>query len=297
MKKSFILIFLFCFISFVLGQNNYQQFLEFYQKNDTIAIEKLLNNWERNNPDAEYYVSCVNYFFNKSKKEVLSLDKVIPKKEGLEIKDDNGNSVAYLSSKNLYDEKMLQKTFKCFDEGISKFPDRLDIRFGKIYSLGQIEDYENFTKEIIKAIQYSAKTKNNWLWSENSKYESGQKGFLSSIQDYNNQIYETNDDSLLKYMKQINEEVLIYYPDRVENLSNLSIVSLIYKNYDEALTYLLKAEKLSPDDFIVLNNIAYTYKMKNDKTNAIKYYNLVKKYGDESAKNQADKELKKLSQQ
>lgn len=295
MKKSFILFFLFCFVSFVLGQDNYQQFLEFYQKNDSIAIEKLLIDWEKNNPDAEYYVSCVNYFFNKSKKEVLSLDKVIPKKEGLEIKDDEGNSVAYLSSKNLFDEKMLQKTFKCFDEGISKFPDRLDIRLGKVYSLGQIEDYENLTKEILKAIQYSAKNKNNWLWSENSKYEAGMKGFLSSIQDYNNQIYQANDDSLLKYMKQINEEVLIYYPDRVESLSNLSIVSLISKNYDEALTYLLKAEKISPEDFIVLNNIAYTYKMKNDKINAIKYYKLVKKYGDDSAKNQAEKELKILN--
>lgn len=243
MKKSFILFFLFCFVSFVLGQNNYQQFLEFYQKNDTIAVEKLLIDWEKNNPDAEYYVSCVNYFFNKSKKEVLSLDKVIPKKEGLEIKDDKGNSVAYLSSKNLYDEKMLQKTFKCFDEGISKFPDRLDIRLGKVYSLGQIEDYENLTKEILKAIQYSAKNKNNWLWSENSKYEAGMKGFLSSIQDYNNQIYQANDDSLLKYMKQINEEVLIYYPDRVESLSNLSIVSLISKNYDEDFNLSLKGGK------------------------------------------------------
>lgn len=295
MKKLFILFFLFCFVSFVLGQNNYQQFLEFYQKNDTIAIEKLLIDWGKNNPDAEYYVSCVNYFFNKSKKEVLSLDKVIPKKEGLEIKDDKGNSVAYLSSKKLYDEKMLQKTFKCFDEGISRFPDRLDIRLGKVYSLGQIEDYENLTKEIVNTIKYSAKNKNNWLWSENSKYEAGLKGFLSSIQDYNNQIYQANDDSLLKYMKQINEEVLIYYPDRVESLSNLSIVSLISKNYDEALTYLLKAEKISPEDFIVLNNIAYAYKMKNDKINAIKYYKLVKKYGDESTKNQAEKELKILN--
>lgn len=283
------------FTSSVLGQSNYQKFLDFYQKNDTIAIEKLLKDWKNNNPDAEYYVSCVNYFFNKSKKEVLSLDKVMPKTEGLEIKDDNGNSVAYLSSKNLYDEEMLQKTFKCFDEGISKFPDRLDIRFGKVYSLSQIEDYENFTNEIIKTIQYSAKNKNNWFWSENSKYESGKNGFLSSIQDYNNQIYQTNDDSLLKYMKQINEEVLKYYPNRVENLSNLSIVSLISKNYDEALVYLLKAEELSPEDFIVLNNIAYAYKLKNDKENAIKYYKLVKKYGDEEARNHAEQELQKLN--
>lgn len=209
---------------------------------------------------------------------------------------DRGNVVAYLSSKDLYDTNLLQKTFKYFDEGISKFPDRLDIRFGKVYILGQIEDYENFSKEIVKTIQYSTKNKNNWLWSENEKLEGGEKEFLLSIQDYNNQIYDTNDDSLLKYMKQINEEVLKYYPNHVESLSNLSIVSLISKNYDEALSYLLKAEKLAPEDYIVLNNIAYAYKLKNDKTNAIKYYNLVKKFGTEEAKTQAENELKKLQQ-
>jgi len=294
MKKLF-LFFLFSVISYSFGQSNYQKFKELYQKNDTIAVQKLLEDWEKT-PDAEFYVSAVNYYFNKSRKEVLTLDKSVPKKEGFGIKDDKGNVVAYLSSKDSYDTNLLQKTFKYFDEGISKFPDRLDIRFGKVYILGQIEDYENFSKEIVKTIQYSTKNKNNWLWSENEKLEGGEKEFLLSIQDYNNQIYDTNDDSLLKYMKQINEEVLKYYPNHVESLSNLSIVSLISKNYDEALSYLLKAEKLAPEDYIVLNNIAYAYKLKNDKTNAIKYYNLVKKFGTEEAKTQAENELKKLQQ-
>ena len=294
MKKLF-LFFLFTVISYSFGQTNYQKFKELYQKNDTIAVQKLLEDWKKT-PDAEFYVSAVNYYFNKSKKEVLTLDKNAPKKEGFGLKDDKGNVVAYLSSKDLYDTNILQKTFKYFDEGISKFPDRLDIRFGKVYILGQIEDYENFSKEIVKTIQYSTKNKNNWLWSENEKLEGGEKEFLLSIQDYNNQIYDTNDDSLLKYMKQINEEVLKYYPNHVESLSNLSIVSLISKNYDEALSYLLKAEKLAPEDYIVLNNIAYAYKLKNDKTNAIKYYNLVKKFGTEEAKTQAENELKKLQQ-
>ena len=294
MKKLF-LFFFFSVVSYGFGQTNYQKFKELYQKNDTIAVQKLLEDWEKV-PDAEFYVSAVNYYFNKSKKEVLTLDKSVPKKEALEVKDDNGNVVAYLSSKDLFDTNLLQKTFKYFDEGISKFPDRLDIRFGKVYILGQIEDYENFSKEIVKTIQYSTKNKNNWLWSENEKLEGGEKEFLLSIQDYNNQIYDTNDDSLLKYMKQINEEVLKYYPNHVESLSNLSIVSLISKNYDEALSYLIKAEKLAPEDYIVLDNIAFAYKLKNDKTNAIKYYNLVKKFGTEEAKTQAENELKKLQQ-
>ena len=193
MKKLF-LFFFFSVVSYGFGQTNYQKFKELYQKNDTVAVQKLLEDWGKN-PDAEFYVSAVNYYFNKSKKEVLTLDKSVPKKEALEVKDDNGNVVAYLSSKDLYDTNLLQKTFKYFDEGISKFPDRLDIRFGKVYILGQIEDYENFSKEIVKTIQYSTKNKNNWLWSENEKLEGGEKEFLLSIQDYNNQIYDKNDET------------------------------------------------------------------------------------------------------
>lgn len=295
MKKFFFLFVLFLGINFIFGQSNYQKFNELYQKGDTVAVQNLLKSWEATNPDAEFYVSSVNYYFNKSRKEVLAIDKNLPKSEALEIKNESGKTVAYLFSKDSYDTKLLQKTFKYFDEGIEKFPDRLDIRFGKIFTLGQIGDYENFTKEIVKTIQYSAQNKNNWLWSENAKFDGGEKEFLLSIQDYNNQIYDTNDDSLLKYMKQMNEEVLKYYPNHVESLSNLSIVYMIGGKFDDALTNLLKAEKLSPEDFIVLNNIAYAYKMKGDKENATKYYNLVMKYGDEQAKQQAEKELKKLN--
>lgn len=295
MKKLF-LFFSLLILTIAFGQdNNFKKFKEFYQNGDTIAVEKLLKDWEKN-PNAEFFVSSVNYYFNKSRKEVVSLDQNLPKTEDFELKDDNGKTVAYLSSKNYYDTNLLQKTFKYFDEGISKFPERLDIRFGKIYILGQLEDFENFSNEIVKTIQYSSQNKNQWLWSEDANYDGGEKEFLLSIQDYNNQIYDTNNDSLLKYMKQVNEEVLKYYPNHVESLSNLAIVSLISKNYDEALFYLLKAEKLAPEDYIVLNNLAFAYKLKNDKTNAIKYYQLVKKFGDDRAKSQAENELKKLQQ-
>ena len=95
-------------------------------------------------------------------------------------------------------------------------------------------------------------------------------------------------------MKRIAETVLKYYPDHIESLSNLSIVLMLQKQYDKALELLLKAKKLNPKDYIVLNNIAQAYKLKGDTKNAIKYYELTIKYGDKQAKQYAKEQIKEL---
>jgi len=84
------------------------------------------------------------------------------------------------------------------------------------------------------------------------------------------------------------------YPDNVECLSDLSIVYTIRKQYDDALEVLLKAYKLAPKDHIVQANIANTYRLKGDKKNAIKYYELMAINGDEDSKIFAEGEIKKL---
>lgn len=170
------------------------------------------------------------------------------------------------------------------------------MRFGKIYMLGQKENYGAFTNEIIKTIEYSSANKNAWLWSDNKPQKEAKKFMLGSIQEYILQLYNTGDDKLLDNMKNISETVLKYYPDNVECLSDLSVVYMINKDYDKALEQLLKAEKLAPADFIVLNNIAEAYKRKDDNATAIKYYEKVIKHGDADAKSEAKKKIEELKE-
>ena len=158
----------------------------------------------------------------------------------------------------------------------------------------QIKDCRSFTNEIIRTIDYSSKNKNQWTWTLNEKRKDGDEFFLGSLQDYQMQLYNTMDDNLLKNMQEIANAVLNYYPIHIESLSNLSISYLVEKKYDKALETLIKAEKLNPKDFIVLNNIAYAYREMNNKEKAIEYYEKVLKYGDPQAKTQAKKEIDKL---
>jgi tetratricopeptide (TPR) repeat protein len=280
----------------VCGQSNYEKFKKLFKKNDTTQIKSLLSEWEQTNPnDPELYTSSINFYFSNSKQEIISVDRDQKSKESFQLTDSTGNIAGYINSNLGYNPNKISKAIRYANTGIDKFPDRLDIRFGKCYVLQEIGDYDSFTKEIIKAVEFSQVNKNNWLWTENKKQEDGEGFFLGTIQSYLKEMYETENDNLLPNMIQIGETVLRYYQNNIEILSTTSVALMLTKNYDKAIEYLKEAEKLNPKDFIVLNNIAQGYKLKGDKTNAIKYYELTEKYGDEQAKQQARKNIENLN--
>ena len=168
------------------------------------------------------------------------------------------------------------------------------MRFGKIYVLGQIKDWDSFTKEIVKTVDYSAVNNNQWTWTNNEKQKDGEDFFLSSLQDYQVQLYNTGNDDLLLNMRDIANRILKYYTNHIESLSNLSVTYLLTGEYDKGIEPLLKAEKINPKDYIVLSNIAQGYKLKGDKEKAIEYYDKIVKFGDEQAKTYAKQQIEEL---
>lgn len=295
---TFSLLFLTILSNQVSGQKFKEQFNAFISKKDTVGQLQLLEKWELSNSnDPELYVAYFNFYVINSKKEVMTLGQNPKGKKGFKIMDQdtaNKEPVAYMYGDSYYEPKSLSKGFEWINKGIEKHPNRLDMRFGKTYLFGQLEDYEKFTIEIIKTIDYSNVNKNNWTWADSKPLNDPKELMLKSIQDYQNQLYNTENDSLLNNMKRIAEAVLMYYPDHIESLSNMSVVFMLQKQYDKALEPLLKAEKLNPKDFIVLSNIAQAYKLKGDNSNAIKYYKLTLKYGDKQAIQYAKEQIDKL---
>ena len=278
------------------GQAFSLQFKDLVTKKDTVAQFKLLQKWEKTDPeDAELYTAWYNYYANKSMTSVLSLGKNQKGKESFVAKDAADSTAFYINENTNYNTKYVKAGFEYINKGISKFPQRLDMRFGKTYLLGKLEDYDDFTKEIVKAIEYGQKINNKWTWTDNEPLEDATQFMLSSVQEYSVQLYNTNDDAQLPNMQKIAETVLKYYPDHIESLSNLSIVQMLNKEYDKAIATLNKAEKRNPKDYIVLNNLAQAYLSKGDKANALKYYELTAKYGDEDVKKYVKKQIEKLN--
>jgi tetratricopeptide (TPR) repeat protein len=295
MQKVISILLLTMMSTLVFAQTNYEKFKALVKNNDTAKIGLLLADWETANAnDPELYTSAINFYFSNSREEIISLDREQKGKESFQFTDSTGKVAGYIGSGVQYNPGKVSRAIQYANTGIQKFPDRLDIRFGKTYILQQTGDYENFTKEIINTVDYSRVNKNNWLWAGNKKQEDGEGFMLGTIQTYLRELYDTEDDSLLPYMIQIGEAVLKYYSTNVELLSTTSVALMLTKNYDKAIGYLKQAEKINPKDFIVLNNIAQGYKLKGDKANAIKYYELTEKYGDEQAKQQARQIIKEL---
>ena len=299
MNKYFLIVFLFLIglPQVICGQDFKSQFSGLFDKKDIAGQEKLLQNWEKTKPgDPELYVSYFNFYFNKSRQETLTLTKKPTSKDSIPLSKENENQPsAYLGSQVRFEKASFDKGIFYIDQGIEKFPNRLDMRFGKIYALGQIEDYKAFTGEIVKMIDRSSVNKNQWLWIDDKPVDEPKTFMLNGVQDYVTHLFESGEANA-ENIKTIAEAVLKFYPDSVENLSNLAVFYLLKGDFDNALTPLLKAEKLAPTDFIVLNNIAFAYFKKGDLKNAKKYYELVVKYGSDEAKAQAKEKLAELKQ-
>ena len=297
MRKITLVAFVFSFL--IIGQlesADYQsEFNKYFKSKDYDNQLRILKLWESSNPnDAELYTCFFNFYYAKSREELLTLTVEKPDGESLAFADSTGRVAGYIGSQITTDTDNFTLCIKKIDEGIAHYPNRLDMRFGKIYALGQVKDWDNFTKEIVESIKYSKTNNNNWTWTNNEKKEDGKEFFLGSLQDYQLQLYNTEDDKLLPKMRDIAIAVLEIYPTHIESLSNLSITYMISKDYDKAIDVLIRAENLNPKDGIVLMNLAHAYKMNGKKDKAITYYTKAIGFVDAQSKEFARKQISEL---
>jgi tetratricopeptide (TPR) repeat protein len=277
------------------AQDYQAEFESYRQQGDSIKQKEVLVKWEKKDPkNAELFTSYFNYYFLKSKQEFISLTTNQPKGKSFQFQDSTGLTAGFLGSQILYDKEILQKGIDKIDEGIKLYPNRLDMRFGKIHVYGQTEDWENFTNEIINTVKYSAINNNSWTWTNNEPVVDGKKIMLSSIQDYQLQLYNTEDDDLLKNMQAIANEILNIYPNHIESLSNISITYLLTGDFENGIETLLRAEKIAPKDIVILANIAHGYKLSKNKEKSIEYYKKVIEHGDDQEKNFAKQQINLL---
>lgn len=294
MKKIVTLLFICPLILF--GQDFKKKFTSKFSENEynSTEIENILENWKKSSKnDVEYYISAFNFYFKESQVEVLQLTPDEPQvdKEALIISDSLGNEMGYINSQVSTNDSLFNISQSKIEEAIKLFPNRLDLRFGKIHTLGEVQKLEEFTIEILRTIEYSKKIKHKWLWSNDKIIENPEDFFIDSMQSYQNTLFQLEEDENLK---RVAKKMYDIFPNDLFVISSYGVTFLIEGKNKEALELYLKAEKINPNDTIVLNNIGLIYERLSDKKNALKYYQKITEVGDEKAKALAEKKINQL---
>lgn len=296
MKTTALTLFFVIFLqSFSYSQNYYGNFKALDSQNDTSKAIALLKEWEKNKPDdPDLYVAGFNYYISLAVKE-LNKDNEENTQNKNHSKEDSAKLALLRHTERIKRiDNNMNKSSEYINNGIQKFPDRLDMRFGKCYILIESKQYKELTEEVVRTVERSALNKNKWFWMNNVPKEDGEGFLLDNIQGYIRALYDTGDDSLLTNILTIGKVTLKYYPNSIPILSSTAVILSQRNEYAEAITLLLKAESINGNDIIVLLNIGECYSRKGDKENAKKYYMRVMELGSDREKEEARKRLNAL---
>lgn len=196
-----------------------------------------------------------------------------------------------ITGEPLYDSEKLGQAYQKIDEGIAKYPDRLDLWFGKAH-VQQLQNDDIAALETLKkVIDRSLVNHQQWLWTNDKPTPSAPKDFFfDSLQGYFSYFYDAQSDSVAQALV---EYGLKYYPDNIYLLNDKAVLLTNAKKLDEALDIFLKLHSLAPNDEIVVWNIASLYAEKHDKKQAAIYYKKLLKSKDRRRRKFAKQELKR----
>lgn len=291
MQAKIFLLAITASLSLQAFSQDFKKEYELYKKeNNKVAIDSLLRKWEVSSPEnADMLIAYFNYWADRSRMQIGTFNKNNASSFQINDINDTGEKL-----KVVYDTAILGKGMDYIGKGIRLYPKRLDMRYGKIYMLGEAKLYKDFTEEILATIDYAHTIQYDWQWEDGKPLPDAKNSFLASMQDYTAILYKAGDDMLLPDMRGISERILKYEPDHVPSLSNIAFTYAVSGDYDNAIVYLLKAEKVSPADINILKNLAEMYRRKNDTANATSYYNKIILYGNDAEKQYAEDKMNKM---
>ncbi len=295
-KRAVLIIFsLLCFSNLMISDEMKDIYTNLLQKRDFDALYIHLTNWEKQSPDnPEMYIGFFNYYVFRNKKEGVVLGKT-PKSNAVfkfNITDPKtGKVVGYMNGTEIYNSEDVQKGITYIEKALSLYPNRLDMHFGKVYILGEIEDYNNFTEQLIKIMDISKINNNKWLWADGKELPDAKNFVENNIQAKIRQLFALSSDEGDELLYTLSKKLIEVYPDCIYGYDNTGLYCMLKKDYKGSLSYFKQAEAINSKDGYVLWHMAIAYENINDLDNAKAYYIKVISYGDEQLKRNAKKKL------
>lgn len=168
------------------------------------------------------------------------------------------------------------------DRAINLFPDRLDLRFGKIFFLGEIRQWQPFADEIITTLNRSESIGHRWQYPNFD--QGGRQLIIEGVQDYLYTLYEASQAApadgspaaqasltpaqtdVMPHIRRVALRAAQLFPAEPSFLSSLAYTYIAEADYPTALRHLNRAEQLAPNDPAILQQLVDIHtRMKNKK--------------------------------
>jgi tetratricopeptide (TPR) repeat protein len=300
MKIFFILLVLFFTEIYSIDKEKFNQIISLISEGELEAAKNEIDELKKtSSDDAEYYVLIFNYYFQKAHNSYISLQTEEPKDSlYIEIRDtSNQNVVGYLAENVEYDLTIINEGLEQFKPALQIFPNRLDLFFGLVHLAHKCKLYSDLKNGLLKILDLSKSNNNLWLWSFNEKLDEDPKDFmLNNIQAYLNKLFQEENLSSDSIIVSVSDKMIEIYPKIIYGYNNLGAINYFNKNYSVSMEYFLEAEKINPQDILVLANLAQLSKLQNDIQNAETYYYKIITFGNEEEKSWAEEQIKILQQ-
>ncbi|MGK0391632.1 MAG: tetratricopeptide (TPR) repeat protein [Maribacter sp.] len=271
--RKLLLLFLLSSPAYLFAQDFYSKYEELMATGQHGKINALLELWEEESPDDEnLHITGFNHYLTISRVQRI----VTPVGN-----DSTQQKESYISSEVFFNDSLFDLSQKFINKAIAKSPKRLDLHFGKIHALSVKGDHRQQTSEILGIINIGDQIKHQWHWGGDEVHETPKALFTESVYEYIANLYNSNQ---YDYVQQISEKMIKSFPKEIASYSNLGACHLIKGDYKKAKKYFKKAYKLNKQDIIVLNNLGDTYDFMEKPVKAIKYFELMRLYGNDDEK-------------
>ena len=223
-------------IGTVCAQSYSDAFDEAFSRNDVKAQREALQLWHQEAPDdVNLFIARYNFYANQAM---------------------NPNVVDA-------DTPLADSALMAIDEGITHFSDRLDLRFGKIYFLGELGKWDAFVDEIGRTLDHSVQINHRWIFP-NVPDDMMEDLFTEAMNDYLVTMFGSISDTarltaadtiMAKHIQGLAKRIVQLFPGDFPSTYMLALSHLMLNENDKAYKYLMRAEKISSSSVNLLQSL------------------------------------------
>ena len=158
------------------------------------------------------------------------------------------------------DSAQVDSAVMTLQEGIRKFPNRLDLYFGLAATYLYIDQPDMMIYIVEKVMKQEKKNKGKWLWTADEPVPDDIDYVYERVQEDFARFWAAED---LERCERVAQMAVKYYPKRAEYWNNMGVVAIWKEDFSEkpnfkkAMKYFQKALKFKPDDELIKANIEY----------------------------------------